>query len=136
MENLSTLIQSSEKVVAVGECGLDYDRLDFCPKITQLELILLSDELMERFFKSQLQLAERHKLPLFLHNRNSATDLIQILRENKSKLFGGVVHSFDGTIEQATEIIDLGFHIGINGCSLKTTANLECVKLIPCEYIN
>uniref|UniRef100_A0A8D8QEH2 Deoxyribonuclease TATDN1 n=1 Tax=Cacopsylla melanoneura TaxID=428564 RepID=A0A8D8QEH2_9HEMI len=121
-ESLDTLIrEGGNKVVAFGEFGLDYDRLQYCPKETQL-----------KFFEKQLNLSLNHNLPLFLHCRNAEPDFMRIIREYAPKLpRKGVVHSFDGTTQQAIELTDLGFYIGINGCSLKTVDNLEVLKSIP-----
>jgi len=123
MKSLEKLIADNpRKVVAIGECGLDYDRLHFCPK-----------DIQKKYFERQLQLSSNTKLPLFLHCRNSGKDLIEILNRNYENLpkHKGVVHSFDGTYEEARQLIELGFCIGINGCSLKTQENLEVVKQIP-----
>ena len=110
---------------AVGECGLDYDRLQFCPRDVQL-----------RYFERQLfELAIPLQKPLFLHCRTSeaAQDLQKLLTKVRSKLpeCPGVVHSFDGSLEDAQSFIQLGFFIGINGCSLKTAENLQMVKQLP-----
>ncbi|XP_060528437.1 deoxyribonuclease TATDN1 [Cylas formicarius] len=115
LKNLITA--NTTKVVALGECGLDYDRLQFCPK-----------EVQKRCFEYQLEVNKDFKLPLFLHCRNSAEDLYEILSLYN---FRGVVHSFDGTIEEANKFIDLGYYIGINGCSLKTLENLNTVAALP-----
>ncbi|KAG8239459.1 hypothetical protein J437_LFUL017593 [Ladona fulva] len=132
LEQLKQLAEDGSKegkVVAIGECGLDYDRLKFCSKETQL-----------KYFEKQLHLATSLKLPLFLHCRNAASDLIDILtkhfgpKEDRRELLG-VVHSFDGTSKEAAEIINLGFCIGINGCSLKVEGNLECVRSLPSSHI-
>jgi len=112
------------KVVAIGEIGLDYDRLNFCPKDIQL-----------KYFEKQLDLVESTKLPLFLHNRAAANDLYDILKRNNDRLYGGVVHSFDGTMEEANLFLSLGFYIGLNGCSLKTEDNLKVVKELPADKI-
>lgn len=64
----------------------------------------------------QLKLSEQFNLPLFLHCRDASTTLIDILKRNSKFLkSGGVVHSFDGSLKDAEEIINLGFYIGING---------------------
>lgn len=116
------------KVAAIGELGLDYDRLHFCDVETQ-----------QKGFIAQLQLAKEFDLPLFLHNRNCGSDLLDILNQHYFQdgftRHGGVVHSFTDTIELAHKFIDAGLYIGINGCSLKTEENLAVVKEIPLEFI-
>jgi len=115
------------RAVAIGECGLDYDRTHFAPAAIQ-----------QKHFRSQLALAKKYHLPLFLHSRAAHDDFVRILREegfgeDGGKAVGGrggVVHSFTGSVEDANDYIKMGFHIGINGCSLKTEDNLAAVKSI------
>lgn len=119
-DELLKLATSSKVVVAIGECGLDYDRLHFCPKETQ-----------QKYFELQFDLAEKTKLPMFLHNRNTGDDFYNLVKANRHKFKHGVVHSFTGSLEEMKKLIELDLHIGVNGCSLKTEENLQVVKEIP-----
>ena len=118
-------------VNAMGELGLDYARTQFCPI-----------DIQKRGFIAQLNIALEVNLPLFLHNRDTGTDLLELLQQHyynndefKNPRLGGVVHSFDDTLELAQQFIDLGLYIGINGCSLKTQENLNVVKELPLEKL-
>ena len=115
---------ASGTVVAIGECGLDYDRLFFSPKDVQL-----------RHFGFHFDLAEKYKLPMFLHDRNTGGDFAAIVREQRHRIPGGVVHSFTGTLDEMRTYLDLDLYIGINGCSLKTPENLAVVAEIPLERL-
>ncbi|GAA6060505.1 hypothetical protein JCM10212_005586 [Sporobolomyces blumeae] len=122
-ENKAGPSRSKGKALAVGECGLDYDRLFLAPKESQL-----------RNFPPQLALATKHDLPLFLHSRNCHDDFVAILRAHPTPV-RGVVHSFTGTIEEARELVEMGLYIGVNGCSLKTDENLDVVRQLPLERL-
>ncbi|KDN52329.1 Mg-dependent DNase [Tilletiaria anomala UBC 951] len=118
-------------VVAIGECGLDYDRLHFAPA-----------DLQRKYFDRQLKLAEDCRLPLFLHSRNAHDDLVSILRPRmqalKHAIGGGrvgVVHSFDGSLKEMEELVEMGLYIGLNGCSLKTESNLAVAAQVPLERL-
>lgn len=112
------------KVVAVGECGLDYDRLEFCDKSRQ-----------QIGFEYHFLLAEQLKLPMLFHNRNTEGDFVKMIQRNRDRFDKGVVHSYTGNEEELKQLLDLDLYIGINGCSLKTEENLQVVQKIPLDRL-
>lgn len=118
LKSLSDLAtDNKDKIVAIGEMGLDYDRLQFCSK-----------DIQKKYFEMQLSLCSTLKLPMFLHCRNASEDFVRILRKHKDTLTAGVVHSFDGNPEEANSILQMGLYIGINGWYVKSIALLRVRK--------
>ncbi len=99
---LRALLARSQ-VVAVGECGLDHDRL-FSTREEQLLC-----------FEAQIDLAAELRLPLFLHEREAHEDFAALLARHRSRLVGGVVHCFTGDERALLRYLDLDLHIGITG---------------------
>lgn len=97
------------RLVAVGEIGLDY----FVPALRVSPL----RERQEYFYQEQLRLARRHGLPVILHVRRSADELLRGLRRMLpvSGTWCGVAHAFSGSTQQATEFLKLGFKLGFGG---------------------
>ena len=125
INSLRTLANHKE-VVAMGECGLDFNR-DFSPRPVQ-----------EKWFEAQIQLACELKLPLFLHEREAHKRFTEILSAYKNQLDLAVVHCFTGTKEEAKTYLDLGFCLGITGwiCDERRGKHLqEIVKYIPLDKI-
>lgn len=105
---------SNEKVVAIGEIGLDYHYEGY-NRDKQIEL-----------FKKQLEIAEEFDLPVVVHSRDATKDTIDILSQHHVR---GVIHSFSGSYETACIYIKMGFVLGINGVITFKNCNLkEVVK--------
>lgn len=105
---------------AVGECGLDFywDKTYVDEQYQALE--------------AQIELAHRLSLPLVLHTRNSMQEAIELLKKHKSKRLTGIFHCFSGSIEQANEIMKLGFFMGIGGVvTYKKSGLNEVLKKVP-----
>ena len=113
---------SREKVVAIGEIGLDY-HYDFSPRDIQKEM-----------FEKQLILANELDLPVIVHDRESHEDTMNLLKKHKPK---GVVHCFSGSVEMAKEIVKLGMYIGLGGAVTFKNAKkpVEVAEYIPLEYL-
>jgi len=79
--------------------------------------------------------AQKYNLPMYLHSRNCKADFVRIVRENRHKFNTAVVHSYTGDEEELNSLLEMGLYIGVNGCSLKTTENIEIVKQIPLDRI-
>jgi TatD DNase family protein len=121
VEQLRQLARAPE-VVAVGECGLDYDR-DFSPRPQQREA-----------FAAQLELAAELGKPVFLHQRSAHDDFHSILSNARSRLVGGVVHCFTGDERELAAYLELGLCIGITGfvCDERRGTHLQrLVARIP-----
>ena len=93
--------RADPRLVAVGEIGLDY-----C-------LPGLDTERQQRFYREQLALARRFDLPVILHVRRSADQLLKALRQLKVR--GGIAHAFNGSLQQAQAFVALGFKLGFGG---------------------
>ena len=114
------------EVVAVGECGLDYDR-DFSPRPEQ-----------RRAFESQLELTIALQKPVFLHERSAHADFLGILSNARKELTGGVVHCFTGNAAELSAYLELGLCIGITGyvCDERRATNLQALlKQIPADRL-
>lgn len=117
---------AAPEVVAVGECGLDFNR-DFSPRPVQ-----------ERWFEAQIALAVEAKKPLFLHERDAHARFLELLRPHRAALSGGVVHCFTGDVAACRAYLALDLHIGITGwiCDERRGLHLrELVREIPLERL-
>jgi TatD DNase family protein len=114
------------KVVAIGECGLDYYRLSEDTKKRQKEV-----------FERQIQLASEVKKPLMIHCRQAFTDLISILNINYKILNTppGVVHFFSGTKEDSAKLMDLDFSFSFGGVITFAREYEKLIKYLPLKRI-
>ena len=116
-------LASSDKVVAVGEIGLDYYWEDNPPKEIQIKI-----------FEEQIKLACSLNLPIIVHDRDAHKDTLELLKKYTPH---GVVHCFSGSVEMSREIIKLGMYIGIGGVVTFKNAkhSLEVAKDIPLDRL-
>lgn len=115
------------KIVAIGECGLDYFRLN------EDESREAQIEKQKAAFIAQIALAHEVKKPLVIHCRAAFTDLIGILRTESARLNDppGIIHFFIGTSAEAAQLLELGFSFTFGGVITFARSYDETIKIIP-----
>ncbi len=118
-------ISSKEKVVAIGEIGLDYywDEPD--------------REIQKKWFSAQMALAKEVDLPVVIHSRDAAKDTLDMIRAEHGCSTGGVIHCFSYGVEMAREYLDMGYYLGIGGVlTFKNAKKLkEVVEYAPLDRL-
>lgn len=126
-ENFAWLCEQikKEKVVAVGEIGLDY-HWDEPERSVQ-----------KQWFERQIALARQVSLPMIIHSRDAAKDTLDIMKACKAEEAGGVIHCFSYGVEMAREYLNMGFYIGIGGVvTFKNAKKLkEVAEYVPLDRI-
>lgn len=117
-DNYSIITDNIDKIVAIGEIGLDYYN---GPQ---------DKEKQKKIFEEQLALAEKYNKPVIIHTRNAHRDTIASL--NKYPNVKGIIHCFSEGLNEAKEYISLGFYLGIGG--IVTFKNSELSKVL--EHID
>lgn len=124
-EDINTLRKFTEyeKVVAIGEIGLDY-YYDFSPRDKQCY-----------WFERQLDLAAELNMPVSIHSRDAAKETFDIIKN--SAVRKGVIHAYSGSVEMARNYIDMGFYIGVGGVVTFKNAKklIDVVSFSPMERI-
>lgn len=122
-DNLSFIKEhiNDDKIIAVGEIGLDYHYE--CDKDRQKEL-----------FKKQLDIAKEYNKPVIVHSRDCIQETYNILKESRVK---GIIHCYSGSVHMAREFNKIGFLLGIGGICTFKNANkiIDVIKNIGMEYI-
>ena len=116
---------SGDKIVAVGEIGLDYYWMSD-PK-----------EVQKEWFIRQLRLAKEVNLPVVIHSRDASQDTFDIMKAEHAGTTGGVIHCYSGSVEMAREYVKMGYFLGIGGVvTFKNSKTLKKVAAeIPLEHI-
>ena len=113
-----------EKVVAIGEIGLDYYHMH------------AEKDIQQNAFKQQIKIARELNLPMIIHNRDSHEDMLKILNEEGVKDIGGVMHSFSGDLEFLNKIIAMNMYVSFTGnITFKKSTSDELVKKVPIENL-
>jgi TatD DNase family protein len=115
-----------EAVVAIGECGLDFNRNYSTP------------DNQRRAFESQLELAIGSKKPVFLHQRDAHDEFVSMIAQCRTELGNAVAHCFTGTVKEVIDYLEMDMYIGITGwiCDERRGGDLQqAVKEIPMNRV-
>lgn len=114
-----------DKVVAVGEIGLDY----YWDKE--------SHEIQKKWFVRQMDLAKEMSLPIIVHSRNAAKDTMDLMKAERADYLRGVIHCYSYSLEHAKEYMNMGYYLGIGGVvTFKNAKKLkEVVEYAPLDYL-
>lgn len=96
-------LAKKEKVVAIGEIGLDY-HYDNSPR-----------DIQKKWFREQIKLAKELDLPIIIHDRDAHEDTYEILREENDDKLRGIMHCYQSSLEMSKDFIDMGFFISLAG---------------------
>lgn len=118
-------LAAHNKVVAIGEIGLDY-YYDTAPR-----------DLQKHWFARQIDLAKELELPVIIHDRDAHEDILDIIKSQKAREVGGVFHCFSGSVEMAKEVLDNNFYISVGGVVTFKNARkiIDVVKYIPMDRL-
>jgi len=119
-------LAEEEKVVAIGEFGLDYFRTDASIETKARQ---------EKTVREHIALAKEVGLPMIIHCREAYDDMLRILREEKAEEVGGDIHFFAGDWEIAKQFLDLGFHLSFTGVITFTHQYDEVIHNIPLDRL-
>lgn len=115
---------SKRKFAAIGEIGLDF----------YWDKTFVSQQF--EAFRMQIELALQHNLPIVIHTREAMQESIDVVKEYKSKGIKGIFHCFGGSLQNAREIIDAGFYLGIGGVlTYKKSGLAEVLEKIDLEHL-
>ncbi|MCI8957952.1 MAG: TatD family hydrolase [Lachnospiraceae bacterium] len=118
-------VAGENRIVAIGEIGLDYYWKEPDPAI------------QKHWFVRQMDLARQVKLPVVIHSRDAAKDTLDIMKAEQAGDLGGVIHCFSYGVEMAREYLDMGFYLGIGGVLTFENARKlkEVVAYMPMDRI-
>ncbi len=124
MNKIRTL-SKNDKVVAIGEIGLDY-YYDNSPR-----------DIQRFWFERQIELAKELRLPIIIHDRDAHEDTVNILKKTDVKQVGGIFHCFSGSAQMAMEMLKLNLYIAVGGAVTFKNARktVEVVKAVPLEKL-
>ncbi len=123
LASIEKIARDCKKVVAIGEIGLDY-HYDLSPR-----------DIQKKWFKLQMELARKLRLPVVIHSREAIADTMDVIKEFPDVY--GVVHSFSGSVETLNELVKLGYYISLGGVVTFKNARtaVEAAKACPIDRL-